>query len=377
MGEKKTIVIKIGTSSLTEKTGRLALEKLSTLTGQIADLHAAGHQVILVTSGAIAAGYALLGYQTRPASVQAKQASAAVGQGLLMEEYTRCLAKRGIVAAQLLLTRDDFRDKRRYTNAFNALKILMNRGAVPVVNENDTVSIAELKLGDNDKLSAQVAAMVHADLLILVTDTDGLYTADPRSDRSAERIPLVERIGPEIEALAGGAGNPNGTGGMSTKVAGAKLATNAGVAVVICRASDENVLAKAVDGTANGTYFTPQKGMKTRLQWMAYYAPTKGGVIIDAGAAQALCRDGRSLLPAGVKAVEGTFSAGDIVEVYGQEGVRLGRGVANFGAEELRSLLGFPSAEVEKRFPGRRPDAIHRDDWVCDPDWEEENENSD
>jgi len=374
MGGKKTIVVKVGTSSLTEKSGRLMPEKLCALTSQIADLRDGGHQVILVTSGAIAAGYALLGYQERPTSVPAKQASAAVGQGLLMEEYTRCLAKRGIVAAQLLLTRDDFRDRRRYTNAFNALEVLMSRGAVPVINENDTVSIAELKLGDNDKLSAQVAAMVHADLLILVADTDGLYTADPRVDKTAERIPLVEKVTPEIEALAGGAGNPNGTGGMATKVAGAKLASNAGVGVVICRAADENVLKKAVEGTAEGTYFKPRKGMKTRLQWMAFYAPTKGNITIDPGAAEALLHNGHSLLPAGVKAIEGDFAAGDIVKVYGEGDVCLGRGVVNYGAEELRAVLGLPSGEIEGRFPDRRVEAIHRDNWVCELDIEEESE---
>ena len=188
---KKTVVVKIGTSSLTEKSGRLDVNRLRALTGQIASLRDAGNQVILVTSAAIAAGYSLLGYQERPVSVPAKQASAAVGQGLLMEEYTRCLHERGYVAAQILLTRADFSDRRRYHNAFSALEVLLSRGAVPIINENDTVSIAELKLGDNDMLSAQVAAMVHADLLVLLTDTDGLYTADPRSDPDAKHIPYV------------------------------------------------------------------------------------------------------------------------------------------------------------------------------------------
>ena len=187
--------------------------------------------------------------------------------------------------------------------------MLLGRGAVPVINENDTVSIAELKLGDNDMLSAQVAAMVHADLLVLLTDTDGLYTADPRSDPAAEHIPYVERVTPEIEALAHGAGTANGTGGMATKVEGAKLAAGAGVAVAICRSRDEDVLARAVAGTARGTYFKAGSGMKTRLQWTAFYAPTRGNVYIDAGAAAALAA-GRSLLPAGVRAVEGDFRPG-------------------------------------------------------------------
>ena len=312
---RKTIVVKIGTSSLTEKSGRLDIARLRALTAQVARLRDAGHQVIMVTSAAIAAGYSLLGYRERPVSVPAKQASAAVGQGLLMEEYARCLSEHGYVAAQILLTRADFSDRRRYHNAFSALEVLLSRGAVPIINENDTVSIAELKLGDNDMLSAQVAAMMHADLLCLLTDMDGLYTADPRTNPDAERIPYVERVTPELERLAAGAGTANGTGGMATKLEGAKLASGAGVSVVICSSREPDVLAKAVEGTARGTYFKAGSGMKTRLQWMAFYAPTRGNVYIDSGAADALCSRGRSLLPAGVRAVEGDFAAGDGVKV--------------------------------------------------------------
>lgn len=375
MGGRKTVVVKVGTSSLTEKSGRMAPARVAAVSDQVAALHGQGHQVILVTSGAIAAGYAALGFNERPRAVPAKQASAAVGQGILMEEYTRCLAAHGIVAAQLLLTRDDFRDRRRYTNAFNALEVLLGRGAVPVINENDTVSIAELKLGDNDTLSARVAAMVHANLLVLLTDTDGLYTADPKTDKTARRIPRVERVTPELEALAGGAGSTNGTGGMATKLRAAKLAASAGVATVICRSGEENVLTDAVAGTAAGTYFTAHRGMKTRVQWMAFYAPTAGCVYVDGGAAEALCRNGRSLLPAGVRAAEGDFRAGDVVRVFLAGSDRcLGRGVTNYGAEELRQVMGLPSAEAEACLPGRPPEVIHRDNWACDPELEEENE---
>ncbi len=362
---KKTIVVKIGTSSLTEKSGRLDLARLRALTGQLARLRDAGHQVILVTSGAIAAGYSLLGYQERPVAVPAKQASAAVGQGLLMEEYTRCLAEHGYVAAQILLTRADFSDRRRYHNAFSALEVLLSRGAVPIINENDTVSIAELKLGDNDMLSAQVAAMMHADLLCLLTDTDGLYTADPRSNPDARHIPYVERVTPEIEALASGAGTANGTGGMATKVEGAKLASGAGVAVVICSSREPDVLARAVEGRARGTYFKAGSGMKTRLQWMAFYAPTRGNVYIDSGAAEALCNKGRSLLPAGVRAVEGDFGVGDVVKVY-KSGTDtcLGRGTVNYSAAELREIMGQPTSKATASFPGRPAEVIHQDNYA-------------
>lgn len=340
-------------------------EKLRALTAQLASIRDEGHQVILVTSGAIAAGYSLLGYTERPTAVDAKQASAAVGQGHLLEVYTSSLAERGYVAAQLLLTRDDFRDRRRYTNAFNALEVLLSRGAVPIINENDTVSIAEIKLGDNDMLSAQVAAMLHADLLILLTDTDGLYTADPRTDPTAELIPLVERITPEIEALAGGSGTKNATGGMFTKVEGAKLATSAGVAAVICSSAQPDVLKLAMEGKARGTYFKAGKGMKTKLQWMAFYAHTSGNIYIDAGAADAILNRGKSLLPAGVRAVEGDFVAGDVVCVYqAGGGDLLGRGVVNYSSAELREVSGLSSSEAEMQFPNRPPEVIHRDNWA-------------
>ena len=362
---RKTIVVKIGTSSLTEKSGRLDIARLRALTAQVARLRDAGHQVIMVTSAAIAAGYSLLGYRERPVSVPAKQASAAVGQGLLMEEYARCLSEHGYVAAQILLTRADFSDRRRYHNAFSALEVLLSRGAVPIINENDTVSIAELKLGDNDMLSAQVAAMMHADLLCLLTDMDGLYTADPRTRPDAERIPYVERVTPELERLATGAGTANGTGGMATKLEGAKLASGAGVAVVICSSREPDVLAKAVEGTARGTYFKAGSGMKTRLQWMAFYAPTRGNVYIDSGAADALCSRGRSLLPAGVRAVEGDFAAGDVVKVY-KSGTDccLGRGTVNYSAAELREIRGLTSAAAAARYPDRPAEVIHQDNYA-------------
>lgn len=373
---KKTIVVKIGTSSLTEPDGRLSSTKVRSLSRQLAGLYKKGHHVILVTSGAIAAGYPLLGYHERPTSVPAKQASAAVGQGLLMEEYSRYLSEEGIVAAQLLLTRDDFSDKRRYKNAFNALEVLLARGALPIINENDTVSIEELRFGDNDKLSAQLAAMVHADLLILVTDTDGLYTANPREDENARHIPVIECITPEIEAMASGAGTRNGTGGMATKIAAAKLATQAGVAVAICNGSDDDVIARVIEGSVKHTLIKPHGSMKTRLQWMAFYAPTRGSVIIDAGARTALCCQKRSLLPAGIRRIEGDFAASDIVKVYDENGVCLGRGRVNFSAEEVAKIAGMATGEVEKIFPGRKPEVIHRDDWVCELEPDDEYENN-
>ncbi len=360
----KTVVVKIGTSSLTESTGELNKEHLRRLAAAVAEVHEAGHHVLLVTSAAISAGYPLLGYKRRPTTTAGKQAAAAVGQGLLMEEYTAALAERGIVAAQLLLTRDDFRDKRRYNNAHAALEVLLSRRALPIINENDSVSVAELKLGDNDMLSAQLAAMIHADVLVLATDTDGLYTADPRYNKDAEHIGRIEKIGAEHELLAGGAGTSNGTGGMQTKINGAKLASSAGVSVVICSSKEPSVFLRAIEGRVKGTYVTAQKSMKTRLQWMAFYAPSEGRIYIDTGAAEALARGG-SLLPAGVRAVEGDFGSGALVEVrHRGEGTCLGRGLTNYESALLTKIMGLSSEAVRSGYGLKKAEIIHRDNYV-------------
>lgn len=373
MSDHKLIVVKIGTNSLTNESGTIAPAKLRNLVKQVIKLKDDGHLVIIVTSGAIAAGYTQLGYHKRPTSIAAKQASAAVGQGLLMEEYNRIFTSHGIVTAQLLLTRDDFKDKRRYKNAWSALEVLLNRNTVPIINENDTVSIAELKFGDNDKLSAQVAAMVHADLLILATDINGLYTADPRNDPSASLIPLVEHITPEIEGLAQGSKTQNSTGGMFTKISAAKLATKAGVPVFICNASNDNILLKVVNNTAVGTYFPALKSMNTRKQWMAFYAPTNGSIFIDQGASEALCKYGKSLLPVGVKAIDGTFSSGDIVEVYLFDNKeKIGTGMINYSSDELRSVLGLSTLEINSiQVNNKKSEVIHHNDWVTSINKEE------
>ena len=226
MMEKQTIVVKVGTSSLTLSDGTMDAEKIRNITTQLAALQTAGHHVILVSSGAIAAGFSRLGFKKRPTKIADKQAAAAVGQGLLMEEYTKNLMAYQIPCAQILLNRSDFEDRRRYKNIFGSLSVLLGRGAIPIINENDTIAIEELKVGDNDTLSAQVAAMLHASLLILLTDIDGLYTANPKSDPNARHIDVVNEITPELTAAAGGAGSGNGTGGMTTKLSAASLATS-------------------------------------------------------------------------------------------------------------------------------------------------------
>jgi len=345
--DKGLIVVKVGTSSLTHKNGDISIERIENIVNKIVRLKEKGRDVILVTSGSIAAGFRKLGWMNRPKGIAEKQASAAVGQGLLMEEYTRMLMGKGIISAQILLTRDDFRDLRRYKNAFRTLEVILKRGAVPIINENDTVSIDELKLGDNDMLSAQVAAMMHASMLVLLTDMDGLYTSDPRTDSNAVRIDRVEKITSEIMELGGGAGTNNGTGGMATKLKAAKLATSAGVPVVICSSADENALDMLEAGESVGTYFESSKTeMRTRLQWMAFYAEPEGNIYIDEGAAHALLK-GKSLLPPGISAAEGDFRAGDIVRVYLRgSNCMLGRGRINMNRSELKELMGIRKCDA-------------------------------
>ena len=324
---------------------------------ELAALQTAGHHVILVSSGAIAAGFSRLGFKKRPTKIADKQAAAAVGQGLLMEEYTKNLMAYQIPCAQILLNRSDFEDRRRYKNIFGSLSVLLGRGAIPIINENDTIAIEELKVGDNDTLSAQVAAMLHASLLILLTDIDGLYTANPKSDPNARHIDVVNEITPELTAAAGGAGSGNGTGGMTTKLSAASLATRAGVPVLICSSAEENNIVRAVKGTAKGTYFTASgHNMKTRLQWMAFYAPSAGNLYVDEGAAEALAVQAKSLLPKGIVAVEGDFKKGDVVSVFRRGSHEyLGKGIVNYDRPDLQKIMNESTSHTE---------AINRDNWI-------------
>ena len=353
----KRIVFKVGTSSLTNEDGSLSRSKVKAITQQLAMLHEAGHELILVSSGAIAAGFGALGFKKRPTKIADKQASAAVGQGLLLEEYTTNLLLRQIVSAQILLTQDDFVDKRRYKNAHQALSVLLSRGAIPIINENDSVVIDELKVGDNDTLSAQVAAMVQADLLVLLTDVDGLYTGNPNSDPKAKRLEKIETINREIIDMAGGAGSSNGTGGMLTKIKAATIATESGVPVYICSSLKADAMIEAAEETKDGSYFVAQeKGLRTQKQWLAFYAQSQGSIWVDKGAAEALSQYGKSLLLSGIVEAEGAFSYGDIVTVFDKEsGKSLGKGCVQFGASALEDMLRSQKAKGV---------LIHRDDWI-------------
>ena len=355
--EKKLFVFKVGTSSLTQEDGSLDRIKLARITRQLAQIHQQGHKLVLVSSGSVAAGFSRLGLSHYPSRIAEKQASAAVGQGLLIEEYTHNLLMDSICSAQVLLTQEDFSDARRYKNASRALRVLLNHGAIPIINENDTIAIEELKVGDNDSLSAQVASLLKADLLVLLTDVDGLYTGNPSQDPTARHLPVIDQITPDLYQMAGGAGSANGTGGMTTKIQAAEMATKAGVPVFICSSQSDTALIQALNQDIKGTLFKAKaENLSQRKQWMTFYAKAQTSINIDDGASLAMKEEGSSLLAAGVKEVKGQFKVGDVIEVYRASDHHLiGRGRARMTAGDLRQLLqsSKPKGIV-----------IHRNDWV-------------
>ncbi|MBE0466005.1 MAG: glutamate 5-kinase [Candidatus Desulforudis sp.] len=365
----KRLVVKIGTSSLAYDTGKLDLNTIEILVRQLADLHNQGREVLLVTSGAIGAGAGKLGLRRAPRTIPEKQACAAIGQGMLLHMYEKFFAEHGITAGQVLLTREDFAERRRFLNAQNTLRALLGFGVVPIINENDTVAVDEIKLGDNDYLSALVAGLIDADLLLMLTDTDGLYTADPRSEPDARLISWIDEITPEIERLAGAAGSRLGTGGMITKLQAARIATHAGVPTVIARSSAENVLRRILAGEELGTVFraVPHR-MEMRKQWIAYGASVGGRIMVDAGAARALREKGGSLLPSGVVAVEGGFEIGQTVSIVDPDGREIGRGLANYSAAEIDRIKGCKTTAVPEILGYRHSEEIiHRNNMVIEP----------
>ena len=365
----KRIVAKFGTNVLTAGTDRLDLEVMSALVGQVARLHKRGADVIVVTSGAIAAGRHRLGIQRERKDIPFRQVLAAVGQSDLMQAYQELFAWHDITVAQTLLTRRDLADRQGYLNARNTLLAILELRVVPIVNENDVVAVDEIegaKIGDNDNLSALVANLVDADLLALLTDTGGLYSADPRLDPSARLIPRVERIDAEIETLAGASSGP-GVGGMATKLQAARLASGGGADTVIASGREPGILERLAEGEALGTLFpTTVDRMESRKRWMLAGLSVKGSIVVDRGAAKVLRDDKRSLLPAGVQDVRGDFQRGDAVDVVDSEGRRIACGIANYGSEELMRIRGMRSDRIESvlghHYGG---EVVHRDNLVC------------
>jgi len=334
--EKKRIVVKIGSSSLTNQMGIIDHEKLSDHVEALATLRSSGHEVLLVSSGAVAAGFARLGYPTRPVTLKGKQAAAAVGQSLLIQSYIEKFSEFEITPAQILLTRQDFSKRDRYQNAFATITELLERGILPIINENDTVSVEELTFGDNDMLSALVSGLVHADQLIILTDINGLYDANPKENPLARRVDLLETVTPEMLGVAGGSGSSVGTGGMKSKLLAAKTALSLGVKVFIGKGSGRNKLIKIISGEGDGTYIGSEVlgTINTKRQWIAFHSEVAGKLYVDEGAVHALVSNGRSLLPAGIYKIEGTFKKGDVVEVYGPNEM-IGKGEVTYSSKQL------------------------------------------
>jgi glutamate 5-kinase len=357
----KTIVVKVGSSTVADDQLHLRRRLLAGLAADIAGLVHEGRRVVLVSSGAIACGQFVLGVTERPRLVPALQAASAVGQGRLFAHYERLFSDQELVAAQVLLTSDDFARRPSYVNARNTLRRLLGWGVVPIVNENDTTATDELRFGDNDVLAAQVAIMLRANLLVLLTDQDGLYTADPRADAGARLVELVTHPR-ELAALEVGGESSRGAGGMRNKVAAAIMASAADVRTVIANGSRPGVLAAAAAGGQVGTVVAPRPSRVSAFKlWLRYAKPVRGRLEVDEGAARAVSARGGSLLPVGVKAVHGAFSAGDVVAIVGPGGVEVARGLSTMSARDLRRVHGLRSEQAREVNPQLEDEVVHRD----------------
>ncbi len=364
--DRKIVVAKIGSSSITGPDGTIQDDAIAKFSTEVAGLRARGHRVIMVTSGAIAAGLPALAFEARPRDAVTLQAVSAVGQHRLLQVYDRALSTHGLVAGQVLLAPLDFMVRDQYLHARSTLGRLLELGVVPVVNENDAIADDEIRFGDNDRLAALVAHLVRADLLVLLTDAPGLLTADPRFDASASLIEEILEVDKGLEALAGGAGSDRGSGGMASKLAAAKIAAWSGVRAVIAQASRDRVLEDAVAGVPGvGTVVQPRRDrLPARKLWIAFAVGADGTVVVDDGARRALTERGVSLLPAGVVEVKGGFDADAAVEIAGTDGVVFAKGLSRFDAAGLRSIAGAQTVDLPEGSPH---EVVHRDDLVVLP----------
>jgi glutamate 5-kinase len=354
----KRIVVKVGTSLLTNPDNLVNPDKVSAIVSQLTELREKGLQVILITSGAVGLGLGIMGSTVYPKTLSERQALAAMGQSKLMHMYETLFSPAGIRIGQVILTAQDIHSKSRYMNVRNTLLKLLEFGAIPVVNENDTVSVDEIKFGDNDTLSASAALCVDAGLLVILTDTDGLFDKNPKKFKAAGRISLVERIDERIEGLARGTDKATAIGGMETKIKAARVATHAGIPVVIASGCDPGVLQSVLSGEDTGTFFVPsERGLSQNERWIAHSRKKKGGIVIDDGCRDAVLKRGKSILPVGVKAVKGSFEKGDSIRVYDAAGREIGVGLANYGSKEFKDILG-------QKF---KDEIIHQDNFVVNP----------
>jgi glutamate 5-kinase len=369
IGQARQIVVKVGSAVLTEG-GILHRPTIFRLAGEIAALRKKTCRVSLVSSGAIATGLGKLGLKKKPASIPEKQAVAAVGQGTLIQLYEEAFEQYGLRVAQVLLTRDDLTHRGRYLNARNTLTTLLSWGIIPIINENDTVAVDEIKFGDNDNLAALIAHLIEADLLVILTDLEGLFNQDPRGNPQAELIPLVEKIDAQTIRYTSLSSGTWGVGGMRSKLKAARKATLQGTPVVIANGRRAEVLKDLVKGRPLGTLFLPQKQpLSRRKHWIAYTLKPRGEVVLDAGACQALVEKGKSLLPTGILAVRGRFGAGACVSCLTPEGKRIAKGLVNYSSTDLQKIKGLRTSAIEKRLEFKHSDeAIHRDNLVLIPE---------
>ncbi len=364
--KKNRIVVKVGSSTLTHETGKLNYHRIERLAMEIADLANQGKEMVLVSSGAVSAGMGPLGLSARPKTIREKQAVAAVGQGVLMHTYEKMFREYGQNVGQVLLTRMDAQDRKKFMNSRNTLLTMLQMGVIPIINENDVVAIDEFKIGDNDTLSAMVSNFIEADLLIILSDVDGLYTANPQTHPEARIIPVVTEVDKHVYDIAGGAGSSIGTGGMYTKIQAASIATSSGVDMVIASGSEDGVLRRICQGEEVGTWFTAKdSNLHTKKRWLLSGGKARGSLIVDGGCRNALVEHGSSLLPVGIAAVEGEFHEGDIVNVM-YEGLVIAKGIVNYNSESVEAIKRHKTDDIEKILghEGVYEEVIHRDNLV-------------
>ena len=366
-GQFRRLVIKVGSSLVTNQGEGLDAGAISRWAAQVAGLRAMGYQVVLVSSGAIAEGMQRLGWKKRPRAIHELQAAAAVGQMGLVQVYETCFREHGMGTAQILLTHADLSDRARYLNARSTLLTLLDLNIIPIINENDTVVTDEIRLGDNDTLGALVTNLIDADKLIILTDQAGLFTADPRKTPDAILLSEAPAGDPRLEELAGGAGSQFGKGGMLTKVAAAKRAARSGAHTIIASGHEADVLLRLAGGEQIGTFLTASTTpLAARKQWLADHVQISGSLLLDAGAVGALVNDGKSLLPIGVKVVSGDFERGALVACLAPDGTEAARGLVNYSSIESRRIAGKPSSQIEATLGYvDEPELIHRDNLVC------------
>jgi len=364
--EAKVIVVKVGSSLVTNNGNGLDQMAIAAWAGQISSLVRQGKQVVLVSSGAVAEGMQRLGWKKRPTAVNELQAAAAVGQMGLVQMYESCFTEHQLHTAQVLLTHDDLADRKRYLNARSTLRTLLDLKVIPIINENDTVVTDEIRFGDNDTLGSLVANLIEADTLVILTDQQGLYSADPRKDKDAKFIQHATAGDVALEQMAGGAGSSVGTGGMLTKILAAKRASRSGANTIIAAGREKNVLVRLAAGEVIGTHLqTTEMKTTARKQWLADHLQLRGKLTLDAGAVKVIKQDGKSLLPIGVTAVEGSFERGEVVACCDENGVELARGLVNYSAIEAARIMRKSSKDIEKILGYvEEAELIHRDNLV-------------